>query len=96
MFYPGPVILVSSSSSLKFNITRIQSEKVNALFRAPRQCWTVSRCQTTSGYIAVLFIFIGRMPFLTPTLDNTDPLFALVINARVLSAPCRGGGSGLG
>jgi len=34
----------------------------------------------TSGYIAVLFISIGRMPFLAPTLDNTDPLFALVVH----------------
>jgi len=24
-------------------------------------------------------IFIGRMPFMAPTLDNADPLFALVI-----------------
>jgi len=33
----------------------------------------------TSGYMAVLFISFRRMPFLTPTLDNADPLFALVI-----------------
>jgi len=33
----------------------------------------------TSGYMAVLFIVIGRMPFLAPTLDNADPLVALVI-----------------
>jgi len=33
----------------------------------------------TSGYMAVLLISIGQMPFLTPTLDNADPLFALVI-----------------
>jgi len=26
--------------------------------------------------MAVVFIFIGRMPFLGPTLDNADPLFA--------------------
>jgi len=32
-----------------------------------------------SGYLAVLFISIGRMPFLSPTLDNANPLFALVI-----------------
>jgi len=35
----------------------------------------------TSGYLAVLFISIDRMPFLAPTLDNADPLFALVITA---------------
>jgi len=29
--------------------------------------------------MAVLFISIDRMPFLVPTLDNADPLFALVI-----------------
>jgi len=29
--------------------------------------------------MAILIISIGRMPFLAPTLDNTDPLFALVI-----------------
>jgi len=27
----------------------------------------------------VLFISIGRMPVLAPTLDNADPLFALVV-----------------
>jgi len=32
-----------------------------------------------SSYLAVLFISIGRMPFLSPTLDNANPLFALVI-----------------
>jgi len=32
----------------------------------------------TSVYVIVLFISIGRMPFLAPTLDNADPLFALV------------------
>jgi len=35
----------------------------------------------TSSYVAVLFISIGQMPFLLPTLDNADPLFALVITA---------------
>jgi len=36
--------------------------------------------KTTSGYIAAaLVIFIGRMPFPPPTLDNADSLFALVI-----------------
>jgi len=29
--------------------------------------------------MAVLFISIDRMPFLAPTLDDADPLFALVI-----------------
>jgi len=35
----------------------------------------------TSGYIAVLFISIGQMPFLTTTLDNADAdaHFALII-----------------
>jgi len=33
----------------------------------------------TSGYVAILCISIGRMPFLAPNLDNADPLFALVI-----------------
>jgi len=32
-----------------------------------------------SGDVAALFISIGRMPFLVPILDNTEPLFALVI-----------------
>jgi len=35
----------------------------------------------TSGYMAVLFVAIGRMPFLTPTLGNADPLFSLVISS---------------
>jgi len=29
--------------------------------------------------MAVLFIFIDQMPFLTPTLDNADLLIALVM-----------------
>jgi len=29
--------------------------------------------------MTVLFIFIGRMPFLVPTLENAAPFFALVI-----------------
>jgi len=29
--------------------------------------------------MAGLFISIERMPFMAPTLDNADPLFALVI-----------------
>jgi len=29
--------------------------------------------------MAVLFISTGRMPFLAPTLDSADPLFALVM-----------------
>jgi len=32
-----------------------------------------------SGYMAVLFIFIGRMLFLGPTFDNDDELFTLLI-----------------
>jgi len=35
-----------------------------------------------SDYMAFFYTFyIGRMPFLAPTLDNADPLFALVITA---------------
>jgi len=33
----------------------------------------------TSGYMAVKFISIDRIPFLAPTLDNADSIFALVI-----------------
>jgi len=33
----------------------------------------------TSGYVAVLFISIDRMPFPASTLDNPDSLFALVV-----------------
>jgi len=29
--------------------------------------------------MAALLIFIGRMPFLAPTLEDVDPLLALVI-----------------
>jgi len=34
---------------------------------------------STSGYMAVLFISIGSMPFLAPTLDSADLPFTLVI-----------------
>jgi len=57
----------------------MQSEKYNALFITLLQCLTIPICQTTSGYMALLFISIGRMPFLALTLDNADPLFVLVI-----------------
>jgi len=33
----------------------------------------------TSGYVAVLLLSIGRMPFMAPTTDNDDPLFTLVM-----------------
>jgi len=33
----------------------------------------------TPLYVSVLFISIGRMAFLSPNLDNANPLFALVI-----------------
>jgi len=58
----------------------MQSVKDYTLFTALRQC--VGRLpvvKTTSGYMAVLFIYIDRMLFMAPTLDNADPLFALVI-----------------
>jgi len=67
----------TSSSSLTFNVSKTQFEKNNALF--PQFC-TLSRCQMISGYMAVLFTSIARKPFLAPTLDNADPLFALVIH----------------
>jgi len=53
----------------------------------------------TSGYVAILFMAILLLlilwkPFLAPTLDNADPLFALVINNTwFLSAPRKGDGS---
>jgi len=62
----------------------MQSEKHNALFTALRQCRTVPNCQKTSGYMELLFISIDRMPFLVPTLDNADPLFALVLKHHVV------------
>jgi len=44
--------------------------------------------------MAVLFISIGRMLFLAPTLENADPLFALVVTPGFYpSASRRGGGS---
>jgi len=47
----------------------------------------VPSVQTTSGYMAVLFISIHRMPFLAPALDNVDPLFALVITPGLYLHP---------
>jgi len=73
---------------LTFNVARMQSTRDNV---CPLR--TVFICQTTSSYMAVLFISIDRMPFLVPSLDNADPLFALVINTRLLCAPRRGGRS---
>jgi len=44
------------------------------------QCWTIFRYQTTSSYNSSdLFISIDRITFLSPTLDNAYPHFALVI-----------------
>jgi len=59
----------SSSSSLTFKVTKMQSARDNILFTVLRQCWTVPRCQMTFGFTAVLFISIDRMP---ETLDNAD------------------------
>jgi len=67
------------SSSSSFNVMRTQSPTDHTLFTALRQCWTVPRCQTTSGYTVVLFTSIGQMPLLVPTLDNIDSLSALLI-----------------
>jgi len=67
------------SSSLTLNVTRTQPKKDNVLFTALRQSWMVPRYQTTSGYMAVLFISIGRMLYLALTPENADPLFVLVI-----------------
>jgi len=57
----------------------MQSKKNHTLYTALRQCWTVPRLKKTSGYGAILFILIVQISFLAPTLDNTDPFFALVI-----------------
>jgi len=57
----------------------MQSVKDKTIFTAQRQRWTVPSCQMTFGYMAISLIFIGWMPFLAPTIDNADPLFALVI-----------------
>jgi len=46
------------SSSLTFNVTRMQSEKENALLTALRQCWTIPRYQTTSGHIILICSFV--------------------------------------
>jgi len=35
----------------------------------------------SSGYMAVLFISIGRKHFLAPTLDYAHPLFTLVMTS---------------
>jgi len=39
----------------------------------------------TSGYMAALFISIGRTPFLALILDNAHPLIALVITPGVIT-----------
>jgi len=63
-------------SSSTFNVTRTQFEKDKALYTALRP---VPRYQTTSTYMMVFFNSIGRMLFEAPTIDNADPLFALMI-----------------
>jgi len=58
----------SASSSLTFNITRMQLVEDHILFTAIRQCWTVFPVvKTTSTYMADLFISIGRMSLLEST-----------------------------
>jgi len=86
-------IYYSSSSSLSFNATTTHSTKEKTLFNTLKQCWTVSRCQTSAGNMVVLLIFIDWMPFLAPTLENADPLFNMMITLRFISASHRGGGS---
>jgi len=48
-------LLSQVSSSLTFNVKRMQFARDNTLFTALRQCLTVSKsCQTTSAYMVVL------------------------------------------
>jgi len=71
--------IIIHSSSLTFNVTRTQSVKnKNSLpHRGSVERFPVVKM--TSGYMPVLFISIGLMPFLVPTtLDNADLLFILV------------------
>jgi len=65
-----------------FNVMRMLSEKTTPSL--PHR--SSVRCQTTSDifvrsddYMAFLFIFMGWMPLLVPTLENADPLFELVM-----------------
>jgi len=58
----------------------MQSSNDYILFTTLRLCWTIPSFQNDIWLvIPVLFIFIGRMPFLASSLDNADPPFALVI-----------------
>jgi len=69
----------------------MQFEKDHTLFTTLRE-WSVGRFQVvknTSDYMLVLFISIGRLPFLAPTSDNADPLIALVSQPDFI-APRRG------
>jgi len=73
------LMTICHSSSLTCNVTRTQSATDIIFFTALRQYWLVPRCQSTPGCMAALFISIGRMPFLAPTLDNANPLVSVVI-----------------
>jgi len=66
-------------SSLTFNVTKAQVEKYNASIPHWGSVGRFPDVKMTSGYMAVFFISIDRMPILMPTPDDSDPLFALVI-----------------
>jgi len=50
--------------------------------------FNVTNCQND---MSLLFISIDRMPFLSPTLDDADPLFALVITPGFYLQKVEGG-----
>jgi len=68
-----------SSSSLTFNVTRTQSAKNHTLFTVHRQFGCSTVVKTSSGFMEVMFISIGWMRFLAPSLENAVLLFVLVM-----------------
>jgi len=76
IFFPALIIII-----VIFNVTRMQSQRPYPLHRTEAAFvkMTNQKDVRQNDYIVVLFISIGRMPFLVPTLDNADPLFVLVI-----------------
>jgi len=59
-----------SSSSLMFNVTRMQSIKDHTLITALRQCWTVSSCRSPP-FILIISIIFDYPNLFMPTFTHT-------------------------
>jgi len=76
MYYSFIIIIING---LRLQSQKRDSQRTTPCFLHWGSVGQLPKCQMTSGYMAVLYISIDRIPFLAPTLDIADRLFAQVI-----------------